>query len=244
MDSNSWVEILILNLKGKFKRNNLCKIFGNSSRKWFVYWIPYIFQIDFIQSFDYYCCVLIIIIFSKVFAPNILHCVKPGQRSEVSAERAEERIDVINVVRALLEHATTLFTVPAALLDEVYLHMMDTHPADLDLALSRRVEEWVSETEWRFSIFNLLSQKDTFLKKNLWWQRLTLSRYFGVLKSFFQNSTNLSKLWNSFTIYLLLHINFQVYFLSSEFEKNHQKENLPFFVFSRRTTFRSSLKDF
>lgn len=89
----------------------------------------------------------------KVFAPNILHCVKPGQRSEVSAERAEERIDVINVVRALLEHATTLFTVPAALLDEVYLHMMDTHPADLDLALSRRVEEWVSE--WRFSIFHL-----------------------------------------------------------------------------------------
>lgn len=106
-----------------------------------------------------------------MFAPNILHCVKPGQRSEVSAERAEERIDVINVVRALLEHATTLFTVPAALLDEVYLHMMDTHPADLDLALSRRVEEWVSE--WRFSIFNLLSQRDRTLslsnfKKNLW----------------------------------------------------------------------------
>ncbi|CAL7936435.1 unnamed protein product [Xylocopa violacea] len=78
---------------------------------------------------------------ATVFAPNILHCVKPGQRSEVSAERAEERIDVINVVRALLENAATLFTVPAALLDEVYLHMMDTHPADLDLALSRRAEE-------------------------------------------------------------------------------------------------------
>ncbi|CAD1471747.1 unnamed protein product, partial [Heterotrigona itama] len=78
---------------------------------------------------------------ATVFAPNILHCVKPGQRSEVSAERAEERIDVINVVRTLLEHASTLFTVPAALLDEVYLHMMDTHPADLDLALSRRAEE-------------------------------------------------------------------------------------------------------
>ncbi|XP_076675736.1 rho GTPase activating protein at 102A isoform X2 [Andrena cerasifolii] len=78
---------------------------------------------------------------ATVFAPNILHCVKPGQRSEVSAERAEERIDVINVVRALLEHAATLFTVPAALLDEVYLHMMDTHPAELDLALSRRADE-------------------------------------------------------------------------------------------------------
>ncbi|XP_032675641.1 uncharacterized protein LOC116846208 [Odontomachus brunneus] len=79
---------------------------------------------------------------ATVFAPNILHCVKPGQvRSEVSAERAEERIDVINVVRALLEHTSTLFTVPAALLDEVYLHMMDTHPAELDMVLSRRVEE-------------------------------------------------------------------------------------------------------
>ncbi|XP_014606230.1 PREDICTED: uncharacterized protein LOC106787951 [Polistes canadensis] len=79
---------------------------------------------------------------ATVFAPNILHCVKPGQtRPEVSAERAEERIDVINVVRALLEHASTLFTVPAALLDELYLHMMDTHPAELDLALSRRAEE-------------------------------------------------------------------------------------------------------
>ncbi|XP_054005265.1 rho GTPase-activating protein 21-like [Hylaeus anthracinus] len=78
---------------------------------------------------------------ATVFAPNILHCVKPGQRSEVSVERAEERIDVINVVRALLEHTATLFMVPAALLDEVYLHMMDTHPAELDLALSRRADE-------------------------------------------------------------------------------------------------------
>ncbi|XP_050464805.1 uncharacterized protein LOC126858485 [Cataglyphis hispanica] len=79
---------------------------------------------------------------ATVFAPNILHCVKPSQmRSELSAERAEERIDVINVMRALLEHTSTLFTVPAALLDEVYQHMMDTHPAELDIALSRRVEE-------------------------------------------------------------------------------------------------------
>ncbi|XP_029167566.1 uncharacterized protein LOC114938015 [Nylanderia fulva] len=79
---------------------------------------------------------------ATVFAPNILHCVKPSQmRSEVSTERAEERIDVINVVRTLLEHTSTLFTIPAALVDEVYQHMMDTHPADLDIALSRRVEE-------------------------------------------------------------------------------------------------------
>ncbi|XP_063991807.1 uncharacterized protein Rhogap102a [Diachasmimorpha longicaudata] len=83
---------------------------------------------------------------ATVFAPNILHCVKPGQaRSEVSAERAEERIDVINVMRALLENSSCLFTLPAALLDELYLHMMDTDPADLDLALSRRAEEQCPE---------------------------------------------------------------------------------------------------
>ncbi|XP_012534160.1 uncharacterized protein LOC105835425 isoform X2 [Monomorium pharaonis] len=79
---------------------------------------------------------------ATVFAPNILHCVKPNQvRSEISSERAEERIDVINVVRTLLEHTSTLFMVPAALLDEVYQHMMDTHPVELDIALSRRAEE-------------------------------------------------------------------------------------------------------
>ncbi|KAL0112005.1 hypothetical protein PUN28_013320 [Cardiocondyla obscurior] len=79
---------------------------------------------------------------ATVFAPNILHCMKPGHvRSEVSMERVEERIDVINVVQTLLVHTSTLFTVPAALLDEVYHHMMDTHPIELDIALSRRVEQ-------------------------------------------------------------------------------------------------------
>ncbi|XP_023246801.1 uncharacterized protein LOC106636505 [Copidosoma floridanum] len=85
---------------------------------------------------------------ATVFAPNILHCVKPGQtRSELSAERAEERIDVINVVRALLEHVNELFILPAALLDELYLHMMDSHPAELDVALSRRVVEEVANVD-------------------------------------------------------------------------------------------------
>ncbi|KAL7286588.1 hypothetical protein TKK_0019215 [Trichogramma kaykai] len=79
---------------------------------------------------------------ATVFAPNILHCVKAGHaRTELSAERAEERIDVINVVRALLEHVSTLFIVPAALVDELYLHMMDSHPAELDAVLSRRADE-------------------------------------------------------------------------------------------------------
>ncbi|XP_043483952.1 uncharacterized protein LOC122512276 isoform X2 [Leptopilina heterotoma] len=78
---------------------------------------------------------------ATIFAPNILHCVKPGQaRSEVFVERAEERIDVINVVRSLLENTSTVFTVPAALLDELYLHMMDSNTMELDIVLALRFE--------------------------------------------------------------------------------------------------------
>ncbi|XP_014473881.1 PREDICTED: uncharacterized protein LOC106744012 [Dinoponera quadriceps] len=104
---------------------------------------------------------------ATVFAPNILHCMKPGQvRSEVSAERAEERIDVINVMRALLEHTSTLFTVPAALLDEVYLHMMDTHPVDLDMVLSRRVEEQCGDEADPCSEAETFSVEETLTTSN------------------------------------------------------------------------------
>ncbi|XP_011641026.1 uncharacterized protein LOC105429617 [Pogonomyrmex barbatus] len=123
---------------------------------------------------------------ATVFAPNILHCVKPGQaRSEVSTERAEERIDVINVVRTLLEHTATLFTVPAALLDEVYQHMMDTHPAELDIALSRRVEEQCgdevdpcSEAE-TFSVEETLTMSATTTRK-MWTREQCLHQTAGV----------------------------------------------------------------
>ncbi|XP_071651422.1 uncharacterized protein Rhogap102a [Temnothorax longispinosus] len=127
---------------------------------------------------------------ATVFAPNILHCVKPGQvRSEVSTERAEERIDVINVMRALLEHTSTLFTVPAALLDEVYQHMMDTHPAELDIALSRRIEEQCgdeidpcSEAE-TFSVEETLTMSTTTATtttKKMWTREQCLHQTAGV----------------------------------------------------------------
>lgn len=127
---------------------------------------------------------------ATVFAPNILHCVKPGQmRSEVSTERAEERIDVINVVRTLLEHTSTLFTVPAALLDEVYQHMMDTHPAELDIALSHRVEEQCgdevdpcSEAE-TFSVEETLTMSTTTAStttRKMWTREQCLHQTAGV----------------------------------------------------------------
>lgn len=73
---------------------------------------------------------------ATVFAPNILHCIKPGSKD--TADRPEDRIDIINVVRTLIDHYKVIFAVSAELLDEVYVHMMDTHPEALDQLLSKR----------------------------------------------------------------------------------------------------------
>ncbi|XP_034935708.1 uncharacterized protein [Chelonus insularis] len=123
---------------------------------------------------------------ATVFAPNILHCVKPGQtRSEVSADRAEERIDVINVVRALLENSSSLFMIPAALLDELYLHMMDTHPVELDLALSRRAEEQCVDEADPFSEPEIFSEESNVSSipqttKKIWSREECLHQMAGI----------------------------------------------------------------
>lgn len=74
---------------------------------------------------------------ATVFAPNILHCIKPGAK-DATADRPEDRFDIINVVRTLIDHYKQLFTVSAALLDEVYVHMMDSNPEELDLLLTKK----------------------------------------------------------------------------------------------------------
>ncbi|KAK4887857.1 hypothetical protein RN001_004128 [Aquatica leii] len=73
---------------------------------------------------------------ATVFAPNILHCSK--QSGKEGSERPEDHIDVINVIRMLIDNNKTLFNVPAELLDEVYVNMLDTHPDILDQLLYRR----------------------------------------------------------------------------------------------------------
>ncbi|XP_060531686.1 uncharacterized protein LOC132705231 [Cylas formicarius] len=73
---------------------------------------------------------------ATVFAPNILHCLKPGSKDVT--ERSEDRLDVINVVRMLIDHFKQIFLVPAKLLDEVYVHMMDSHPEELDQLLNKK----------------------------------------------------------------------------------------------------------
>lgn len=72
---------------------------------------------------------------ATVFAPNILHCIKPGGKDN---DKPEDRIDIINVVRTMIDHSKILFHVPAALLNEVYVHMMDSHPEALDQLLNKR----------------------------------------------------------------------------------------------------------
>lgn len=50
---------------------------------------------------------------ATVFAPNILHCVKPGSGKDAPTfqDQAEDRIDVINVIRTMIEHQKDLFIV-------------------------------------------------------------------------------------------------------------------------------------
>ncbi|KAK9875868.1 hypothetical protein WA026_009655 [Henosepilachna vigintioctopunctata] len=75
---------------------------------------------------------------ATVFAPNILHCIKANTSKEVASDRAEDRIDIINVVRTLIDHCQDIYKVSAELLDEVYIHMMDTHPEALDELLGKK----------------------------------------------------------------------------------------------------------
>ncbi|XP_075211671.1 rho GTPase activating protein at 102A isoform X2 [Lycorma delicatula] len=77
---------------------------------------------------------------ATLFAPNILHSCSNNKslKDEMSAERSEERADAINVVRCLIDSFKELYQVSAELLDEVYIHMMDSHPELLDALLRRR----------------------------------------------------------------------------------------------------------
>ncbi|KAL1509148.1 hypothetical protein ABEB36_003933 [Hypothenemus hampei] len=73
---------------------------------------------------------------ATVFAPNILHCIKPGSK-EVQ-DRSEDRLDVINVIRTLIDHCKQIFVVPAELLNEIYVNMVDSHPEALEQLLNKK----------------------------------------------------------------------------------------------------------
>ncbi|XP_047998256.1 uncharacterized protein LOC125235727 isoform X1 [Leguminivora glycinivorella] len=75
---------------------------------------------------------------ATIFAPNILHNNKSNETA--SAEQLSERVDVINVVRQLIERQGELWTLPAELLHEAYIHLAHMAPAHLDSLLLRRSE--------------------------------------------------------------------------------------------------------
>ncbi|XP_017768405.1 PREDICTED: uncharacterized protein LOC108556706 [Nicrophorus vespilloides] len=73
---------------------------------------------------------------ATIFAPNILHAIKPGSKDP--SERSDDRIDVINVIRTMIDNSHNLFAISAEMLDEIYVHMMDTNPDELDVLLNKR----------------------------------------------------------------------------------------------------------
>lgn len=73
---------------------------------------------------------------ATVIAPNILHC-NANPSTVASDEEADERLDVINVVRTMIDHYDELFTIPPDVMNDVYTTMMDTHPQQLDYICDR-----------------------------------------------------------------------------------------------------------
>lgn len=72
---------------------------------------------------------------ATVFAPNILH---DAVQSQVTSEQeVYERLDVINVVRIMIDHYEEMYYIPAETIEEIYLNMIDSHPMQLNNLCSR-----------------------------------------------------------------------------------------------------------
>lgn len=75
---------------------------------------------------------------ATVIAPNILHSNTDINNAVATDEQAEERLDVINVVRTMIDHYEDLFSVPSDVMDDVYTVMMDSNPEHLDRIFDRK----------------------------------------------------------------------------------------------------------
>ncbi|KAL5238085.1 hypothetical protein ACI65C_005495 [Semiaphis heraclei] len=102
---------------------------------------------------------------ATLFAPNILHKpIKELSSNDLSEEMTMERRLAIDVVTALIVNYEYLFKVPADLLDEVYVHMLDTNPEGLDNVMRLRfsnVEKTIqngSTQESKETLLNVLDK--------------------------------------------------------------------------------------
>lgn len=75
---------------------------------------------------------------ATVIAPNILHSNTDASSVVATDEQADERLDVINVVRTMIDHHEELFSVPADVMDDMYTVMMDSNPEQLDYIFDRK----------------------------------------------------------------------------------------------------------
>ena len=72
---------------------------------------------------------------AAVFAPNILHNHKTGQQN-AKTEKPEEGKSIINVIKTMIDFCDVIFEVPADLVNEIYLEMMETNPQSLNQLLN------------------------------------------------------------------------------------------------------------
>ncbi|XP_013421086.1 rho GTPase-activating protein 6 isoform X2 [Lingula anatina] len=81
-----------------------------------------------------------------LFGPNILHNAKSGlsEFQVERTERAEERDEVNQVVKDMIENHQDIFEVPAEMLDEVMKLLTDMDPEGVDYLLQRKAGEQFS----------------------------------------------------------------------------------------------------
>ena len=79
---------------------------------------------------------------ATLFAPNILHCMKPGDQGTPLAPetnaKAAERTETINIVRTLIDFNKELFELGCEELHGLYMKMNEEVPEAMDYLLRRR----------------------------------------------------------------------------------------------------------
>lgn len=79
---------------------------------------------------------------ATLIAPNILPCMPTegvtGSNMDPNSQATRERRESIDVVNYMISNYKELFEVSPELLDEVYVHMMDTHPEIVENSLKQK----------------------------------------------------------------------------------------------------------
>ena len=79
---------------------------------------------------------------ATLFAPNILHSMKPGEAGTPMAPetnaKAAERTETINIVRTLIDFNKELFELGCEDLHSLYMKMNEEVPEAMDYLLRRR----------------------------------------------------------------------------------------------------------